>query len=794
MSAAEAEVLRTRLERVKAARYAKKLELVSLSAEAWRLEKRLRQLVHEEDDSSNASLLSDEDVTHNWKWPVLPATELLALPTVAWLAGPQTVASQTHAALDKVEDEPPCAYSCFRAKPAILADLATMACHWRRSFEITNLSSINLASEAEKSLLRERYSFMVMEQHAVVNFMVWRRSVLLLVLLACLGAFIFSLVGDTWTAFSHMEEMRNISKFEVSFEHWRHQTIEQLPYVSCADIDANFETVLKSMSIAHEVVALSCTELLQHGIGCDDLVEKVVVGCWQPSLCHEAVHDHCPQTCAATDRCRDTRDSGSFDYRAFTIAFTKAMLYMLIEQLSKAELQKLMFSMAAKLVASILMLQATIHWGDWHRSNRLALWAWLVISSSPFLRSIVPTPLLIDWGPIDIHMERFVNMTDEHFDLTNRMTQLAHVAGLSCNGHHMEEKMANAWETAHHKVHWWCDKVKTGAKWLPWSQMLQKGALECQLLTNYMGVGDVATVQAQVQKERLCRLINNSRVKEPLSSVREAVDVGWIRSATYALVGSLSSLLAFRVVLPEALSVAPGLLAAAIRIKVVAPQSYLPGVFIAVMPLLYVPMIWSFSILVVQSVGDPLLLIGITLLAFSPMAYTIFGAWRHVTSPMSTNGARAFITCVQRCTGVMHAIAVLCISAYVVKLCWRLRRIEESRKGIAAFLLDEGRQLLLPLLVGHIDSLVSLVTSGPLWSLVFTFYTQVYLTAIVGSDWMLHASAEEWDSQGNECYEELQDRGNFEDVNARTLHKQRDEAMQAMLELTEKRRRLRPGH
>lgn len=800
MAMSEEAALRAQLQQAKASRSARQLEVVLLSAEVCRLERRLRQLRADSDDSTGSE---DEDAERPFAYPVKPERKLMALPGSApgCRAPPPYPESALNTTLLLPDDPPPYGYGCFRAgEPmawTVFNDVLTIGCHWRRSYEITQLSGCNLASDSEKSFLRMRLNHEVMEQHTVVNFMVWRRSVLLLLFLASLGAFTFSLLGDNWTAFDHMQDMQSLSHFKVSFQEWRKQARLQLPFTNCVDIDVHFTSILTSMSEVHQVVGKTCPELLQRGLTCQDLVDKAVIGCWKPGLCQETLFEHCPSACGHTGFCRDVRNARSLDYSSFTLEFVKAILYKLIEQLSKAELQKLVFSMISKFVACLLMLRAAICWADWPRSNRYVLWAWLVTFTAPFLRSIVPTPLLIDWVPIAGHMEEYLQTTDRHYDLANRMQTIAQVTGLSCSGHRLEEQTDKLWQTTHHKVHWWCGKVQWAAHWFPWSPMLQKGATECQVLNNYMGVGDVATLEAREQKERLCKVINTTHIKEgPLSGVREIVDVAWLRSAAYALVGGLSSLLSFRVVLPEALSVAPGLLTAAMRIKVVVPQSYLPGVFIAIMPLLYVPTVWSFCIFAVQGFGDPLLLVTFTLMAFSPLAYTVLGIIKQVTSPMSRNGARSFARNVRYSTSAMQFVSLVCFAIYMVKTGLHLHAIEESHKGVTAFILEEGERLLLPLLVGQARSLVSLLFSGPLWSLIFTFWQEMYMTAIVGADWMMRASAEEYyNSQGEEYFVELQDQGRLDPAAAQALHEQRKAAMEAMMDLTQQDRRPRgEGH
>jgi len=475
------------------------------------------------------------------------------------------------------------------------------------------------------------------------------------------------------------------------------------------------------------------------------------------------------------------------------------MVYMLMEELSKVELMKLMFLTAAKFVASLLLIQAAVCWADWPRSNRLVTLAWLVTFGAPFMRSLLPTPVLIHWAPIDQQFTEFLKVTNQHYNISGRMDTLSKVAGISCNDHAMEDKVDSTWSSVHQNTLWWCGKVTSASRWFPWSETLKKGAEECQVVTNEVGIGDDATQLVGANKQRLCRLINSTQVEDvrdnPLSSMREIVDVPWVRNAARGLVGTTSSILSFRALMPLALSIAPGLLEAAIRIKVMIPESYLPGVFIVIMPLLYVPLIWSFSAFVVQSLGDPCLLAGIALLAFSPLAYTALAIGMRVTSPMSRRGAQTFADRVWWFISVVRTVAVACIVTYVVKVIVYFRDIETSHKGLGAFMIEQAKSLLLPLLIGQVDNLISLVFSGPLWSLVFSFVVQLYLTAIVASDWLLRASAEEWDSHGEECLVELQENGRLDDKRElELLYKKREASMTAMLELTGKKQSDLLGH
>lgn len=582
--------------------------------------------------------------------------------------------------------------------------------------------------------------------------------------------------------------MHSISSFDVSFDRWKADTLSTLPNVSCSEIDEHFSGVLTSLSKVHHVTAKDCSALLLFGAKCTAPMDRVVAGCWEPGLCQEPLSSQCPSACTHEIWCKDTRNIQALNYVAFTIDFAKAILYKLVEELSWAQLrEQVVFSTVAKLTACVLMCTAATFWADWKRSNRLVLWAWVITFSAPFVRSIIPTPILINWGPIDAQLERYMQVTDEHFDMTNRMNELRDVAGMICNTEYIDALVISNWQRSHKDLNWWCGKVDSGSTWFPWSSNLQKGAEYCRLVNNYLGIGDILGVRGGREKSHLCSTVEQSHMKiteGPLQGVQEVVDVGWLRSVAYSLVGTFSSALAFRIVLPEALSIAPGFLTGAIRIKIVVPQSYLPGVFITIMPLMYVPMVWSFCIFIVQGVGDTWLLIALVLLATSPLAYTFVGLARNIMSNISRKGIRNFTSDVDKIMKLMHYAAFLCIAVWFGMLYVHVRRIEESRTGIAYFLLEQGHKLFLPLLVGHISSIASICMSGPLWSIIFTFLTEMYMTGIVSADWMLSSAAEEWDTQGEDFFSELQESGMVNDARlAEDLHRQRACAMGALLDL-----------
>merc|ERR1719499_893411 len=71
----------------------------------------------------------------------------------------------------------------------------------------------------------------------------------------------------------------------------------------------------------------------------------------------------------------------------------------------------------------------------------------------------------------------------------------------------------------------------------------------------------------------------------------------------------------FLTMFPAALSVAPGMLKGALRMKLLVPQSNMPGMFVLMLPWLYAPVAWCYYSIFFQILGSVLLLLGLIFFA-----------------------------------------------------------------------------------------------------------------------------------------------------------------------------------
>jgi len=162
--------------------------------------------------------------------------------TMTWqpLASARCVPGSAHSiTTNTLKEGPECLYRCIRAGSplacTVLNDIMTLGCHCWRSVETAKFANCNLASASERAFMQDRYSPNVMSQGPIVNFIVWRRSVLLMFFSASLGAFIFFLIGDVWTTFGHMRDMQQFATWNASYSQWKNQTTTGLQEIHCQE-------------------------------------------------------------------------------------------------------------------------------------------------------------------------------------------------------------------------------------------------------------------------------------------------------------------------------------------------------------------------------------------------------------------------------------------------------------------------------------------------------------------------------------------------------------------------------
>ena len=96
-------------------------------------------------------------------------------------------------------------------------------------------------------------------------------------------------------------------------------------------------------------------------------------------------------------------------------------------------------------------------------------------------------------------------------------------------------------------------------------------------------------------------------VQEMMSKLRQPIEL---------TIGIMHALMGFKMMIPAAIAIAPGLMKGALAVKMLVPQSSLPGVFVVLLPWLYCPIMWCLYNFVFQLIGNPIMLFALLLLAY----------------------------------------------------------------------------------------------------------------------------------------------------------------------------------
>ena len=100
-------------------------------------------------------------------------------------------------------------------------------------------------------------------------------------------------------------------------------------------------------------------------------------------------------------------------------------------------------------------------------------------------------------------------------------------------------------------------------------------------------------------------------------------------------------------------------------VKVLVPQSSIPGMFIVLLPWMYCPLVWMVYNVAFQMVGNMWLFIGLIIQAFGPMVYFVIGSFMQVTKPMDDRAITKVINRMAIASGIftLGSITFLCMFA-----------------------------------------------------------------------------------------------------------------------------------
>jgi hypothetical protein len=190
-------------------------------------------------------------------------------------------------------------------------------------------------------------------------------------------------------------------------------------------------------------------------------------------------------------------------------------------------------------------------------------------------------------------------------------------------------------------------------------------------------------------------------------------------------IGLMHAFAGFKTMVPAAIAIAPGMMKGALLVKMLVPQSSLPGVFVVMLPWLYCPIMWCLYNFAFQMIGNPFMLVGMLLLAYAPMVNVIVGEWKSIAQPMNDKDIISVTKAIDSYAMMLMLIAVACVIAFLyhIKDAEQVRSI--NKKDIA------------------VDILQNMLQGRVLVELVVSTVSKRFYTTLAGVDYMVGTIVED---------------------------------------------------
>lgn len=136
----------------------------------------------------------------------------------------------------------------------------------------------------------------------------------------------------------------------------------------------------------------------------------------------------------------------------------------------------------------------------------------------------------------------------------------------------------------------------------------------------------------------------------------------FFESSVYGAIEAAAMMIAL---LPTVLSLAPGVQKACLRVKLLSPQSLMPGWFLVLATPFYALFLLVLVIALVQATSDPLLLFGLLLFLAAPLCYCVW--YDLFTRPIATAEDERKVRGVQKLVGAITAVAGLLLVFFALR-------------------------------------------------------------------------------------------------------------------------------
>ena len=168
--------------------------------------------------------------------------------------------------------------------------------------------------------------------------------------------------------------------------------------------------------------------------------------------------------------------------------------------------------------------------------------------------------------------------------------------------------------------------------------------------------------QARAQTIEACTAIEPA-LNATIDMLKEQVQIQGAMAAVQVqragelLVSVSHAITSLKIMVPAAMSLAPGLLHGSMAVKTLVPQSPIPGILVLILPWMYCPLVWCTYNVLLQLIGNWVMVGSMVVIAYLYMAYFFVGIRWHITKPMTDMQLRSITKCIYTYLQIVSIVA-----------------------------------------------------------------------------------------------------------------------------------------
>jgi len=329
-------------------------------------------------------------------------------------------------------------------------------------------------------------------------------------------------------------------------------------------------------------------------------------------------------------------DLDKVSFRNASKAMMTKVSAMATKEVEEAEMWMELAHYMAEAFAVFMCLLALSCWIYFGSSKKYLVRGWIILLFAPFVITLIPMRSLVDLRAARVVMDEYVQTVIKTLHLEDKIDKCTNWNEKGSKS--ADQNMASLEKSCKTLDNW-------DDSWSVWMSGVDvtKMTAACTQFNEAKSKGKIDDYKSAIEKT--CKKLNTAlgygKDFDKRAWVRDLVARANVLMEMY--VAARCALSAYKMMVPAALAFGPGFVRASWKLKLLFPLARLPGVAVVVLPAMYCPLLWMTYQFLFQILGHPVLLLGLVLISFAPMIYTIVGITFDIQSPVLSRSRLARI-------------------------------------------------------------------------------------------------------------------------------------------------------